>query len=400
MMATKRHQPPPDPHDTSLAIPTGAAAINNDISLFQPHHRNGSSLASAAKVSPFADRMRFTSNSNAKHNDHSLYSNLFKLEPVSEEPHTYNDIDNFNLSQSSTTSSLTCSSFNNNLSASDCSSKMDCFSGGSMDGSYGEGAMIGTVVGGVVNSDVGCSVGGNGSSSIPPNYFGGYHCFHQECPPPTKRARVEHGPHDMSGLIHHEDITMASNMDGMGCDGPSRMSAVKCINLKLMNIDKSENENRLCCHVCSQAASAISIKEAPSNAAANPSPNDYTGLYTNAESSPTPPPRSHSLLAYFQSSKKPAAVNLSHPTNHADSKDKSERSIPAETSQHDTCRYCDKPTCIACTRQCEQCQYRFCTFCTKVDYESSVVERILCFECDEHVRANGDDIGNCDMMDL
>lgn len=414
MMETKRDQPAP--HDTSLVIPTGAAAINNDPSFFHhghneimnnalfspsPHHNSVSSSASAAKVSPFANRMRFASNSNAKHNDndHLLYSNLFKLEPVPEESHTDNVSNNYSLSQSSTTSSLTFSSFNNNISASNCSSKVDCLSGGSTDASHGEGAMIGTMVGEVVESDVGCSVGGSGLNSISSNNFGGFHCFHQECPPPTKRARVEFVPQKVSGWIHNEDITMASNMDGMGCSGPSKMSAVKCINLKSMNIDKSENGNRLRCHVCSQAASASSIEEGPSSAAANASPNDNPVRYAHAESSPTPPPpRSHSLLAYFQPSKKPA-VNLCHPTNQANGKNKSQRSLPA-TSQHDACRYCDKPTCITCTRQCEQCQYRFCTFCTKVDYESSVVERILCFECDEHVRANGDDNSDCDMMDL
>jgi hypothetical protein len=58
------------------------------------------------------------------------------------------------------------------------------------------------------------------------------------------------------------------------------------------------------------------------------------------------------------------------------------------------------------------CHRRFCIFCTKVNYESSVVERVFCFECDERWRdddgcgggtragGGGRDLEDCDMMDL
>ena len=63
------------------------------------------------------------------------------------------------------------------------------------------------------------------------------------------------------------------------------------------------------------------------------------------------------------------------------------------------------------------CQRRFCIFCTKVNYESSVVERVFCFECAERWRdddgcgivgvgggtgaeGGGRDLEDCDMMDL
>ena len=116
-------------------------------------------------------------------------------------------------------------------------------------------------------------------------------------------------------------------------------------------------------------------------------------------------PRSHSLLAYFQptSSKRHTSKSQGAPVTNNSSELHS--SAPSNLFP---CRYCDKPTCSACTRQCELCQHRFCTFCTKIDYESSITERIMCFECAEdhvgdgcsHGMRGGKAIDDCDMMEL
>mmetsp|Transcript_39191 Transcript_39191/g.64203 ORF Transcript_39191/g.64203 Transcript_39191/m.64203 type:complete len:177 (+) Transcript_39191:3-533(+) len=174
---------------------------------------------------------------------------------------------------------------------------------------------------------------------------------------------------------------------------------VNCINFK-MNIDKSDG--KLCCHVCSLEENANSKGESIATASLH--------LHQGHAATPVPStPRSHSLLTYFQPTKKQAApypppksqapITNSHQRETSPMQD----TVPSNLSR---CRYCDNPTCITCTRQCEQCQHRFCTFCTKVDYESSVVERIMCFECDGCVGNSGSgmggrkDDGDCDMMDM
>ena len=179
-----------------------------------------------------------------------------------------------------------------------------------------------------------------------------------------------------------------------------------------MNVDNrspSSSDGLVCCHVCSQGAATRQIgKEIPSPDSVNSFQSFNTSAISSSSSasSPASAPKSHSLLSYFQPTKKqpPApskphyastvTFNNKHFNNNSISTTESTTTLLANSNNLAPCRYCDKQTCHTCTRTCEQCQHQFCTFCTKVDYESSVVERILCFECD----AKYD--GDCDMMDL
>jgi len=317
-----------------------------------PHHHNYDH--SAATVSPFVDRMPSSLTARSKN---SLFTSpLLKLEPVPEEE--------FNFSQSTIDSE---SSGNSNA------------------------AMIGTMVGDADESSV------------------GFHSHEEQCcPPPTKRARLDYnddGPHVLSQSMEED-----AAMDVMD-HSPKKIKQDHCfmkqkmgwnVNSKIRNIDKPHDDGS-CCHVCSLDASANSGSKyasiASTTASLNKAHQGHNGVNNAGVPASPAPPRSHSLLTYFQRSttkKQPAAAAFSqhHPTSKAPSLNNNHNNV----SSLNPCRYCDKPTCITCTKTCEQCHYMFCTFCTKVDYESSVVERILCFECDGDmaIRNNGD----CDMMDL
>mmetsp|Transcript_43753 Transcript_43753/g.93037 ORF Transcript_43753/g.93037 Transcript_43753/m.93037 type:complete len:375 (-) Transcript_43753:153-1277(-) len=347
--------------------------------------------AAAATVSPFADRLAGTTI--RPRDDAFAPSSLFRLEPVREETAPAGGVNEFNLSQASISSSVTFGS-DGSAPSSESSARMDYWSCSGTDGFHSDGdcganghAVAGNMVGGIVESVVGCSVGGGLSSMSSESYAaGGMGCHYfegHEWLPSAKRAR-HCGPQKMTPPSIDEDMAPF----------PKKMG-VNCINFK-MNIDKSNG--RPCCHVCStedintkdgSIAAAACAYSHPGHAAAD-------GFVASA-------PRSHSLLTYFRpaakkqapdSSKLQAHIFNNHHSQHVTSP--SNCVVPSNLS---SCRYCDKRTCNTCMRQCEHCHHRFCSFCTKVDYDSSVVERILCFECDEYVMNNGDD-GDCEMMEL
>ena len=387
--------------------------------LFSPssHHQNIAGEG-AATVSPFVDRVPFTttkatsSTNTYTHNNILFTSPLLKLEPIKEEPSNTldnNDINNdntINLSQSSNTSSLTFGS-NNNAAANSFMGdiKMD-LSGSSSVGSSSRNnnnAMIGTmIVGGAVESVVGCSVGG-GTSSISSGSFSnssnsskgvtGFHSLHAECPPPTKRARLDHGPYD-----DEEDcnMMMVSSSPTMKNESsayknqlphyPVKKMGANCVDsFRLNNMgDKCNNDGRLRCHVCSTEASANNVSKLDESSVATSTMASTSFNITTEKKSV---PKSHSLLSFFKTkSHVNQKVHHNQFTVPASSTSVQSKSLSSNNNNLSPCRYCDKATCISCTRQCEMCQHRFCTFCTKVDYESSIVERILCFECDEYAR--------------
>ena len=238
-----------------------------------------------------------------------------------------------------------------------------------------------------------------------------------DCPPPTKRARPDDGGRRPLGSDDDED--MSGDRDGArdghcAADGEKTASADR---VDLGNdIDVHDGMDR--CHVCSARAPRGGDAGPATATTASPDVRRGGGGVGGAP----PGPRCRSLLAYFQPTKRPAAshpLRARGPDHHASSSShdmRSSNNVQASSDLLPPCRYCDKPTCPACARRCEMCQSRFCIFCTKVNYDSSVVERVLCFECDESWRdddgcgifgvggsgtgGGGRDVEDCDMMDL
>ena len=425
----------PTHHETGYPLHTSSNNMNTISSctstLFSPssHHQNIAGEG-AATVSPFVDRVPFTTAKATSTTNANTHNNILftcpdlKLEPIKEEP--TNTIDNndiisdntINLSQSSNTSSLTYGS-NNNAAANSFNGdiKMDVSGSSSSVGSSirnNNNAMIGTMIlGGAVESVVGCSVGG-GTSSISSGSFSynsnsskgvtGFHSLHAECPPPTKRARLDHGPYDDEKDCHM--MTSSPPMKNVSSEYKKHLHyPVKKMgfdSFKLNNMGgECTNGGRLRCHVCSIDASANKSRDESSVAMPKMASTNFN--ITNEKKSV---PRSHSLLSFFKTKS-----HVNQKVQHNQYAVAASSTVQSTSFNNLTpCRYCDKATCMACTRQCELCQHRFCTFCTKVDYESSVVERILCFECDEYARnsssgmlwgggGGGDNNGDqCDMQ--
>ncbi|KAL3797600.1 hypothetical protein ACHAW5_003319 [Stephanodiscus triporus] len=359
------------------------------------HIANASYAARAATVSPFADRMPLRTTGG----DDGIVE---PLEPVPEE----RAYENSDLSQSTNAS---CPTFEGDDAASDSACEVDSGLAG-YGNETGSDAMVGTTVA--------CRTGcGPSLAFAANNYELGFCMLLEDCPPPTKRARLDDCAHRSFQSNDDDDIMLGDSPSpplGVETDETSyghftanKKTSADCANLRT-NVDRYDG--MACCHVCSVEAprrgnSSHAITVGPLFDAR------HRGGHVGAE---TLGPRSHSLFAYFQPTKRPAshphkaqAPNLSTSSSHDV---KSSNSI--NESNLSPCRYCDKPTCISCTRRCEMCQHRFCIFCTKVNYESSVVECVFCFECDEHcrnagcvsgvggARGAGRDNADCDMMDL
>ena len=234
-----------------------------------------------------------------------------------------------------------------------------------------------------------------------------------DCPPPTKRPRLE------DDTTHHSSSfsNVNTNDVDMLLDGGTPPPLSPKISCKTMiksefrtTSDSSSNADNeglviCCCHVCS-------LEDHGENT--NPrrvKKHIVETLGVVSGGGGNNGPRSHSLLAYFQPTKRPPAMHhralVSHylavvqsPSSSRDdvvitsSNDNVNNNDSSKEKQRvsnlSACRYCDKPTCITCTRQCELCQHCYCIFCTKVNYESSIEERLLCFECDEQYCNNRD----------
>lgn len=329
-----------------------------------PNNKLGNLVtAGAATVSPFCNRMPGASAS-----DNPLITSP-PLSPVPEESHS-----NFDLSQASNTSTLT---FDCNNAASDSNCSMEISGEGSIGAmTSGGNAMDGTVVRSVMDSVVDFSVGLRRSSISP-----GSHLLHDikvgmpspendECTyPPTKRSRLDYGPHILSQSSH--DYAMSSSSDALmssaACKTSNELLGTKKIGVHSTNSKMNFDKYDVCCHVCFMGSTS--------------GKNSSFASTSNVQGSSVPD--RHSLFAYFQPTKrKTHPISQHHHQQPTNTHHTLQTSFPSLNLQ--SCRYCDKPTCYTCTRQCEQCQNRFCSFCTKVDYEMSIVERILCFECDEH----------------
>jgi hypothetical protein len=239
-----------------------------------------------------------------------------------------------------------------------------------------------------------------------------------DCPPPTKRPRLEddtthHSSASSFSIINTNDVDM---LDGGALPplSPNISCKTKMKSELLTSSDSSSsnaNDEGLvirCCHVCSVEDHGENITTTTPHVEKHSveTLRDVSGGGGNNG------PRSHSLLAYFQPTKRLPAMHqralVSHylavvPSRSSSSRDdvitlSSNNNINDNNNQQQqhqqrvlnlsACRYCDKPTCITCTRQCELCLHCYCIFCTKVNYESSVAERLLCFECDEQQNCN------------
>eukprot|EP01082_Thalassiosira_pseudonana_P000054 g338.t1 g338 contig1:815642-817105(-) len=231
-------------------------------------------------------------------------------------------------------------------------------------------------------------------------------CYHYCLSPPPKRARLDYGRRQEEGGAA---VAMQQPMPTCKTILPSDIT--------------TSGDNGCCCHVCGAPPLGGGNVNTTMYAVSNPRPDAASEVNAfavhnnndiNAQPcSKTRKSKSQSLLSFFPrsatSNKKQSAVESIAPmmmsqtsietTNNAGTS--SSINPPTNTTTNATnnniisCRYCDKPTCIqSCSRQCEQCSNRFCTFCSKVDY-GEVVERIVCFECEELLV--GEDV---DMMDM
>lgn len=319
-----------------------------------PNIQHGNIADGAATVSPFLIR-----SPGATAGDTNPILSASPLSPVPEEQGN-----NSLFSQSSSTSTLT---FDCNHAASDSNCSMDLSGEEWLDGSSGGGARFRTVEGSVLKSVVDCNVAG-GPRSLPLGSLlvndieVGVHS------PPMKRPR--YGSHEMTQSI--QEYATSSSSPAMTLDKTYKLSkkeiSAKKMGENSMNYKMKSDHYNGSCHVCSLGATSGKNSGFPSMASAG-----------------SLVPQRHSLFAYFQPTKRRTShvsqqIGQSEPTFHS-----SLSSISTSMNLH-LCRYCDKPTCLTCTRQCEHCLHRFCTFCTKVNYELSIIERILCFECDERGR--------------
>ena len=247
-----------------------------------------------------------------------------------------------------------------------------------------------------------------------------------DCPPPTKRPRLEDDTthHSSSfSIVNTNDVDM---LDGSAL--PPLSPKISCkteMKSELLtssdsSSSSSNNDEGLvirCCHVCSLEDRAENITTTTPHVEKHSV--ETLGVVRGGGGGGNNGPRSHSLLAYFQPTKRLPAMHhralVSHylavvPSQHSsvlrddvitlssnndinnndnNNNDNNSKQHQQRVSNLSACRYCDKPTCITCTRQCEFCQHCYCIFCTKVNYESSVAERLLCFECDEQYCRNG-----------
>ena len=116
----------------------------------------------------------------------------------------------------------------------------------------------------------------------------------------------------------------------------------------------------------------------------------------------------NSLLSYFQVRKPPAvcstpsrptssvssgAANSSTPHPHTHSAHPTNANVGPSAPPPSvlTCSYCERPSCPSCTRHCQSCSKRYCTFCSTVNYDESREERVFCLDChhDAHAVAMG-----------
>jgi hypothetical protein len=332
---------------------------SNPLHYPSPNNKLGDLVtAGAATVSPFFNRMPGASAS-----DNPLITSP-PLSPVPEESHS-----NFDLSQASNTSTLTFEC-NNAFSDSNCSMEL------SGEGSIGamtsggnemEGEVVRSVMDSVVDFRVGVRRNSVSSGSHLLNDIKvGMPSPENECPyPPTKRSRLDYGPHLLSQSSHDYAISSSfpAPMTSEACKISNEMFGTKKIGVHSTNFKMNIDKYDVCCHVCFMGATR--------------GKNSSFASTSNVEGSSV----RHSLFAYFQPTKRKTPISQYHHQQPTNTHHTLQTSFPSLNLQ--SCRYCDKPTCYTCTRQCEQCQNRFCSFCTKVDYEMSIVERILCFECDD-----------------
>lgn len=235
---------------------------------------------------------------------------------------------------------------------------------------------------------------------------------------PSKRAKATMIDDEMAPPSLVMTVEVSKSFGSLGLEGKGGLSNSKNEGL---NGDGSEGCDGVCCHVCRSFSSSCADANNSTSGKCSGLRNSRIGVGraisaaqddTTSKTCKTSKAKNKSLLTFFKPvlekqticSPKFHQMNLSSQTKSAKKESNGQKKI--ESSDLQRCRYCDKPTCVTCTRQCEQCERWFCTFCSKVNY-ADVVERILCFECDEEVaRSDGRrDIAGCDdddvdMMDL
>ncbi|KAL7434379.1 hypothetical protein ACHAXH_004130 [Discostella pseudostelligera] len=212
-------------------------------SLHYPSPNNkidGRVATGAATVSPFSHRVMPGETS-----DIPLITSP-PLSPVPEEP----DSSNFQFSQSSNTSTLT---FDCNNAASDSNCSMEMSGEESLGAiTSGGNARTGTMIGNVIHSVVGCSVGGrssfitSGSLQLNDIEVGMQSPEKDECLyPPMKRSRLDYGPHVLS---------QSSNDYAMSSSSPAPMIVKACKTARKISGTKKSKMNTdkydFCCHVC------------------------------------------------------------------------------------------------------------------------------------------------------
>jgi hypothetical protein len=91
---------------------------------------------------------------------------------------------------------------------------------------------------------------------------------------------------------------------------------------------------------------------------------------------------SSSLLSYFNTTSNLRSSSSSHhpqykliPNHNVGSHE-----LAPKAKTYHPCSYCEHYSCSGCTKQCEQCNGSFCSFCCTTDY-SEPRERIFCLDC-------------------
>ena len=197
---------------------------------------------------------------------------------------------------------------------------------------------------------------------------------------------------------------------------------------KSMTPERSSSATRHCkCHVCQAPAPVPSAnmdgdvhmnRHNPSRYIQSQNSSNAEGMDIFASNAPIKKhgcKQKNSLLSYFNPSKSKSKSNpttsqkLGNATKISTSSEMQSSTLSqgSPTAAHvpvslgsslSSCSYCDRPACNSCMRTCEgECNLRYCTFCSKINYDGPV-ERVFCFNChDCECEESGSDGDGCRM---
>lgn len=234
-------------------------------------------------------------------------------------------------------------------------------------------------------------------STIPEQNFDGSNFDATQ--PPMKRVKMQH--HGEIGQAMQEDVVphVKNHVSkSQRHPQPTKSSLIEKLmegGNNAMTTTTKRNDtscsNAVYCHVCGGQGDGATKQGSVKNDCSSNNSNTSRG--------------NRSIASYFKVTKKqpPTSGKMPPQSSQPNSKKSSSQHMTAiSTANNDfpylpSCRYCDRPTCSkpSCTKQCEECQQNFCSFCCKVNYDG-MYEKTVCFECDELLMLSH----CCDRMDL